>query len=88
MSSIKIQPMNRSRIEGSCNATDLDCRGLPLVLPALTGGEWPDGPNKKWFENLQRPDNHLAPSQRPQVAVLLRHRRHEAGDNASRMDRT
>ena len=24
-------------------------------------GEWPDGPNKAWFEKLQRPDNHLAP---------------------------
>jgi len=25
------------------------------------GGEWPDSPNKWWFENLQRPDNHLNP---------------------------
>jgi hypothetical protein len=24
-------------------------------------GEWSDGPNKSWFENLQRPDNHLNP---------------------------
>ena len=31
------------------------------AVPALAGGEWPDGPNKAWFEKLQRPDNHLAP---------------------------
>ena len=31
------------------------------AVPALAGGEWPDGPNKLWFESLQRPDNHLAP---------------------------
>ena len=30
-------------------------------MPAFAGGEWPDGPNKLWFEQLQRPDNHLAP---------------------------
>ena len=28
---------------------------LPTEL--LAGGEWPDSPNKAWFENLQRPDN-------------------------------
>jgi hypothetical protein len=28
---------------------------LPSELRA--GGEWPDGPNKNWFQNLQRPDN-------------------------------
>jgi hypothetical protein len=30
-----------------------------LVFPLLSqaGGEWPDGPNKAWFESLQRPDN-------------------------------
>jgi hypothetical protein len=22
----------------------------------LTGGDWPDGPNKQWFQSLQRPD--------------------------------
>jgi hypothetical protein len=26
-------------------------------LDSHAGGEWPDGPNKAWFENLQRPDN-------------------------------
>jgi len=31
------------------------------IAPAPAGGEWPDGPNKAWFEKLQRPDNHLAP---------------------------
>jgi hypothetical protein len=32
---------------------------VTLVLPmdVLAGGEWPDGPNKNWFQNLQRPDN-------------------------------
>jgi hypothetical protein len=29
------------------------------AVPAHTGGEWPDSPNTPWFENLQRPDNHL-----------------------------
>ena len=30
-----------------------------LVLPidVFAGGEWPDGPNKHWFQGLQRPDN-------------------------------
>jgi hypothetical protein len=28
---------------------------------ARAGGEWPDGPNKQWFKNLQRPDNHKRP---------------------------
>jgi hypothetical protein len=34
---------------------------MSTAVPALAGGEWPDGPNKLWFESLQRPDNHLAP---------------------------
>jgi hypothetical protein len=29
--------------------------------PSMARGEWPDGPYKSWFENLQRPDNHLNP---------------------------
>jgi len=28
------------------------------------GGEWPDSPNKSWFERLQRPDNDQNPSRR------------------------
>ena len=34
-----------------------------LVLPSelFAGGEWPDGPNKLWFESLQRPDNDKNP---------------------------
>jgi hypothetical protein len=32
---------------------------LPTEL--LAGGEWPDSPNKAWFENLQRPDNDKNP---------------------------
>jgi len=34
---------------------------MSTTVPAHAGGEWPDGPNKLWFEKLQRPDNHLAP---------------------------
>ena len=34
---------------------------VSTVVPAHAGGEWPDSPNKPWFEKLQRPDNHLAP---------------------------
>jgi len=34
-----------------------------MAVPAVTGGEWPDSPNKLWFENLQRPDNHKRPYQ-------------------------
>jgi hypothetical protein len=34
-----------------------------LALPSelLAGGEWPNGPNKTWFQNLQRPDNNQHP---------------------------
>jgi hypothetical protein len=31
--------------------------------PAYTGEEWPDGPNKDFFQNLVRPDNHKRPHQ-------------------------
>ena len=31
--------------------------GLALPTTGFAGGEWPDGPNKAWFEGLQRPDN-------------------------------
>jgi hypothetical protein len=34
---------------------------LALQTPGLAGGEWPDGPNKAWFQGLQRPDNHQNP---------------------------
>jgi hypothetical protein len=34
---------------------------MSTAVPSHAGGEWPDGPNKLWFEKLQRPDNHLAP---------------------------
>ena len=34
---------------------------VPLVLSTelFAGGEreWPDGPNKRWFQGLKRPDN-------------------------------
>jgi hypothetical protein len=34
---------------------------LALTSELLAGGEWPDGPNKSWFQNLQRPDNSQHP---------------------------
>jgi hypothetical protein len=36
-----------------------------LLSPAvaLAGGGWPDSPNSRYFENLQRPDNHKRPHQ-------------------------
>ena len=36
---------------------------VSLALPSelLAGGEWPNGPNKTWFQNLQRPDNNQHP---------------------------
>ena len=32
---------------------------VPLVLSTelFAGGEWPNGPNKHWFQGLKRPDN-------------------------------
>ena len=30
---------------------------LMLPIDVFAGGEWPDGPNKRWFQTLQRPDN-------------------------------
>jgi hypothetical protein len=32
-----------------------------LSATGLARGEWPDGPYKDWFQNLQRPDNHEHP---------------------------
>ena len=32
-----------------------------IVPPALAGDEWLDSPNKFFFQNLQRPDNHKFP---------------------------
>src|SRR4051812_46751796 len=37
----------------------IDFIALPNV--SLAGREWPDGPNKKWLEGLQRPDNEQNP---------------------------
>jgi hypothetical protein len=30
---------------------------LVLSTKLFAGGEWPDGPNKHWFQGLKRPDN-------------------------------
>ena len=44
----------------------ISAAGIALAFPvtALTHGEWPDGPNKEWFQNLQRPDNNSYPSRK------------------------
>ena len=34
---------------------------LVFGTTALAHGDWPEGPHKSWFENLQRPENHLNP---------------------------
>lgn len=49
---------------------------VPLVLSTelFAGGEWPDGPNKHWFQGLKRPDN--APIPRRKISFLLRGSRH------------
>lgn len=48
-----------------------------MAVPAVTGGEWPDSPNKLWFENLQRPDNHKRPYQDKHEVMLWSRRRGE-----------
>ena len=35
-----------------------------FATSALARGEWPDDPNKEWFENLQRPDNERHPERK------------------------
>jgi hypothetical protein len=35
-----------------------------VVEHSMAGGEWPDGPYKDWFQNLQRPDNDQHPERR------------------------
>jgi hypothetical protein len=32
--------------------------------PCVAGGEWPDGPYKEWFQDLQRPDNDSHPQRK------------------------
>jgi hypothetical protein len=46
---------------------------ISLTLPSelLAGGDWPDGPNKSWFEKLQRPDNHLNPQRQLDTKSLF-----------------
>jgi hypothetical protein len=34
---------------------------MTVSVHAIAGGEWPDGPYKEWFQNLQRPDNDRHP---------------------------
>jgi hypothetical protein len=38
--------------------------GVGVSDRSLAGGEWPDGPYKEWFQNLQRPDNDSHPERR------------------------
>jgi hypothetical protein len=34
---------------------------IAVPEPSLAHGQWPEGPFKQWFENLQRPDNDSHP---------------------------
>ena len=34
---------------------------LAFPTTGLAHGDWPDGPHKEWFQNLQRPDNDAHP---------------------------
>jgi hypothetical protein len=40
------------------------CIAIALSSAAFSRGEWPDSPNRAWFENLQRPDNDVHPERR------------------------
>ena len=44
----------------------ISAAGIALAFPvtALAHGEWPDGPSKEWFQNLERPDNDSYPSRK------------------------
>ena len=46
-------------------AAGLVALSFACPLPSFAGGEWPDGPNKSWFEGLQRPDNDKYPHRDP-----------------------
>ena len=37
---------------------------LVFCTTGLTHEDWPDGPHKEWFQNLQRPDNDAHPHRR------------------------
>jgi hypothetical protein len=60
-------PINKKVVSIFTEKVTMLLRGLaaglvvtaPLVLPTelFARGEWPDGPNKHWFQGLQRPDN-------------------------------
>jgi hypothetical protein len=49
---------SRARLSAALLAAGIS---LVLPMPSLAGGEWPDGPNKAWFQGLQRPDNDKHP---------------------------
>ena len=51
----------RPNLLGAAIAASLLSAG---VEHSLAGGEWPDGPYKEWFQNLQRPDNDQHPERR------------------------
>jgi hypothetical protein len=53
-----LRPLFRS---GLCAAASASALLAACLSPSFAGGEWPDSPYKAWFQNLQRPDNHLNP---------------------------
>jgi hypothetical protein len=44
-----------------CSSLSVAAISLVFSTTVLAHGDWPDGPHKRWFESLQRPDNHLNP---------------------------
>ena len=50
--------MSFSMLNAAASAVGICIASSTVVL---SRGEWPNSPNKAWFENLQRPDNHLHP---------------------------
>ena len=48
-------------MKGTITISILFLVGCLNCLYGATKEEWPDGPNKAWFQNLQRPDNPEAP---------------------------
>ena len=49
---------SRARLQAALLATGIS---LVFSMTSFAGGEWPDSPNKTWFQGLQRPDNHKNP---------------------------
>jgi len=51
--------------QGVCAAGILAVLLMAAPGQGRAGGEWPDGPNKQWFQKLERPDNDKHPYRDP-----------------------